>query len=74
MSSKNYSTGHLILRLNALRQPLIMRGMMAWVDILWSDTSCCDVQYMTGCWFIDGRDVMLSDVEDLVSRMEAMCE
>ena len=74
MSSKNYSTGHLILRLNALRQPLIMRGVMAWVDIFWSGTSCCDVQYMTGCWFIDGRDVMLSDVEDLVSRMEAMCE
>lgn len=74
MSSKNYSTGHLILRLNALRQPFIMRGMMAWVDILWSDTSCCDVQYMTGCWFIDGRDVMLSDVEDLVTRMEGMEE
>lgn len=47
---------------------------MLWLDILWSDTSCRDVQYMTGCWFIDGRDVMLSDVEDLVSRMEAMCE
>lgn len=74
MSSKDYSTGSLILRLNSLRQPLIMRGMMVWSDILWSDTSCCDVQYMTGCWFIDGRDVMLSDVDDLVSRMEAMYE
>ena len=47
---------------------------MAWLDILWSDMSYCDVQYMSGCWFIDGRDVMLSDVEDLVSRMEAMCK
>lgn len=74
MSSKDYSTGSLILRLNALRQPLITRGAMLWLDILWSNTSCCDVQYMTGCWFIDGRDVMLSDVEDLVSRMEATCE
>ena len=74
MTAKDYSTGSLILRLNALRQPLIMRGAMVWVDILWSDTCPCDVQYMTGCWFIDGRDVMLSDVEDLVSRMEAMCE
>lgn len=74
MTTKDYSTGSLILRLNALRQPLIMRGMMVWSDILWSGTSCRDVQYMTGCWFIDGRDVMLSDVDDLVSRMEAMCE
>ena len=74
MTAKDYSTGSLILRLNALRQPLTMRGMMAWLDILWSDMSYCDVQYMSGCWFIDGRDVMLSDVEDLVSRMEAMCK
>jgi len=29
---------------------------------------------MTGCWFIDGREVMSSDVEDLVSRMEGMEE
>lgn len=74
MSSKDYSTGFLILRLNALRQPLTIRGMMVWQDIFWSDTCLCDVQYMTGCWLIDGRDVMLSDVEDIVSRMEAMCE
>ena len=69
MTTKDYSTGSLILRLNALRQPLTMRGMMVWLDILWSD-----VQYMTGCWFIDGREVMSSDVEDLVSRMEGMEE
>jgi len=47
---------------------------MVWQDIFWSDTCFCDVQYMTGCWLIDGRGVMLSDVEDLVSRMEEMCE
>ena len=45
---------------------------MVWQDIFWSDTCLCDVQYMTGCWFIDGRDVMLSDVDDLVTRMEGM--
>lgn len=55
MATKDYLTGSLILRLNALRRPLTMRGMMVWLGILWSDMSCCDV-------------------EDLVSRMEAMCE
>ncbi len=74
MTSKNYSTGSLILRLNALRQPLTIRGMMVWQDIFWSVTCLCDVQYMTGCWFIDGREVMSSDVEDLVTRMEGLEE
>ena len=74
MTTKDYLTGSLILRLNALRQPLIMRGMMVWLDIFWSDTSCCDVQYTTGCWFIDGREVTSSDVDNLVTRMEGMEE
>lgn len=74
MIAKDYSTGSLILRLSALRQPIIMRGMMVWTDISWSDIARCDVQYMTAQWFIDGHEVMPSDVGDLVSRMEAMCE
>lgn len=47
---------------------------MVWTDISWSDIARCDVQYMTAQWFIDGHEVMPSDVGDLVSRMEAMCE
>ena len=47
---------------------------MVWQDIFWSDTCLCDVQYITGCWFIDGREVMSSDVDDLVTRMEGMEE
>lgn len=55
----------LILRLNALRQPLIIRGMMVWPHI-----SRYEIQYMDGYWFIEGREATLSDVDKVVSRME----
>ena len=54
----------LILRLNALRKPLI-RGMMVWPHI-----SHYEIQYMDGYWFIEGREATLSDVDKVVSRME----
>lgn len=55
----------LILRLNALRKPLIIRGTMVWPHI-----SRYEVQYMDGHWFIEGREATLSDVNKVVSRME----
>lgn len=55
----------LILRLNALRKPLIIRGTMVWPRI-----SRYEVQYMDGYWFIEGREATLSDVDKVVSRME----
>lgn len=55
----------LILRLNALRQPLIIRGTMVWPHI-----SRYEIQYMDGYWFIEGREATLSDVDKAVSRME----
>lgn len=54
----------LILRLNALRKPLI-RGTMVWPHI-----SRYEIQYMDGYWFIEGREATLSDVDKVVSRME----
>lgn len=55
----------LILRLNALRTPLIIRGTMVWPHI-----SRYEIQYMDGYWFIEGREATLSDVDKVVSRME----
>lgn len=55
----------LILRLNALRKPLIIRGTM-----VWSHISRHEIQYMDGHWFIEGREATLSDVDKVVSRME----
>lgn len=55
----------LILRLNALRKPLIIRGTMVWPHI-----SRYEIQYMDGHWFIEGREATLSDVDKVVSRME----
>ena len=55
----------LILRLNALRKPLIIRGTMVWPHI-----SSYEIQYMDGYWFIEGREAALSDVDKVVSRME----
>ena len=61
----NSPSRSLILRLNALRQPLIIRGTMVWPHI-----SRYEVQYMDGYWFIEGREATLSDVDKAVSRME----
>lgn len=55
----------LILRLNALRKPLIIRGTMVWPHIY-----RYEIQYMDGYWFIEGREATLSDVDKVVSRME----
>lgn len=55
----------LILRLNALRKPLIIRG-----TAVWSHISRHEIQYMDGYWFIEGREATLSDVDKVVSRME----
>ena len=55
----------LILRLNALRKPLIIRGTMVWPHI-----SRYEIQYMDGHWFIEGREAALSDVDKVISRME----
>ena len=55
----------LIIRLNALRKPLIIRGTMVWPHI-----SRYEIQYMDGYWFIEGREATLSDVDKVVSRME----
>lgn len=55
----------LILRLNALRKPLIIRGTMVWPHI-----SRYEIQYMDGHWFIEGRESTLIDVDKVVSRME----
>lgn len=55
----------LILRLNALRKSLIIRGTMVWPHI-----SRYEIQYMDGYWFIEGREATLSDVDKVVSRME----
>lgn len=74
MTTKDYSTGSLIIRLNALRQPLTIRGMMVWQDIFRSDNCFCDVQYMTGCWFINGCKVKASEVDDFIAKAEAMYE
>ena len=60
----------LILRLNALRRPLIVRGTMTWSNIYWCATSRCEVRYEAGRWFIDGREAMMSDVDRLISKME----
>lgn len=67
MTKKDYSTGLLILRLNALQSPVITRGMMLWRDISW-----CDIHYMTGSWFINGRTAKASEVDDFVTKIEAM--
>ena len=69
MSSKDYSTGSLILRLNALRSPIITAGMMTWKDISWTD-----IHYTTGRWFMNDFEVEASEVDDLLIRIEAMCE
>lgn len=69
MSSKDYSTGLLILRLNALQSPVITRGAMLWRDIYY-----CDIYYMTGSWFINGCKVKASEVDDFVTKIEAMYE
>lgn len=69
MSSKDYSTGLLILRLNAIQSPVITRGMMLWRDISW-----CDIHYMTGSWFINGCKAKASEIDDFITKVEAMCE
>ena len=61
----NSTSRSLIIRLNALRQPLTIRGMM-----VWSHISRYEIQYMDGHWFIEGREATLSDVDKVVSRME----
>lgn len=42
---------------------------MAWTDIYW-----CDVQYTTGSWFINGRKVKASEIDDFITKAEAMCK
>ena len=61
----NSPSRSLILRLNALRKPLIIRGTMVWPHI-----SRYEIQYMDGHWFIEGREATLSDVYKVISRME----
>jgi len=46
-------------------ETLIIRGTMVWPHI-----SRYEIQYMDGYWFIEGREVTLSDVDKVVSRME----
>ena len=69
MSSKDYSTGSLILRLNALRSPIITAGMMTWRDISWNN-----IHYTAGRWFMGDLEVKPRAVDDLLTRIEAMCE
>lgn len=60
----------LILRLNALRSPITVRGTTIWPDIHWTVSARYEVRYEGGRWFIDGREATLNDVDNLASRME----
>lgn len=42
---------------------------MLWRDIYW-----CDIHYMTGSWFINGRKAKASEVDDFITKVEAMYE
>nr|DAD78874.1 MAG TPA: hypothetical protein [Podoviridae sp. ctbO711] len=42
--------------------------------MLWRDISWCDIHYMTGSWFINGCMAKASEVDDFITKVEAMCE